>query len=91
MTTKNDVTELREILFDTIRKLKDKDNPMDIDRAEAINHSAQTIINTAKVEVDYIRATGAMTQTDFLPVLQIKPVAPLQNGSYVHKIGDRHS
>lgn len=90
MTTKNDITELRDILFDTIRQLKDKDSPMDIDRAEAINHSAQTIINTAKVEVDYIRTTGAMTQTDFLPVQQIKPVAPPLNG-YVHKIGDRHS
>ena len=91
MTTKNDITELREILFDTIRRLKDGDKSMDIDRAEAINHSAQTIINTAKVEIDYTKATGAMTQTDFLPTQEIKPIAPKNNGSYVHRIGDRHS
>lgn len=90
MTTKNDITELRDILFDTIRQLKDKDSAMDIERAGAINNTAQTIINTAKLEVDYIRTTGAMTETNFLPKQQVKPITP-QSGSYVHKIGDRHT
>lgn len=31
---------------------------MDIDRARAINQTAQTLINAAKVEVDFIEATG---------------------------------
>lgn len=53
----NDITELRETLFDTLRQLKDKDNPMPIDRAKAIGEIAQVVINTAKVEVEAMRLT----------------------------------
>lgn len=54
----NDITALRTHLFDTLAALQDKNNPMDIDRAKAINETAQVIINSAKVEVDYARVTG---------------------------------
>lgn len=53
----NDITELRETLFDTLRQLKDKENPMPIERAKAIGEIAQVVINTAKVEVDAMRLT----------------------------------
>ena len=52
----NDVTELRQTLFDTLRDLKA--GTMDIDRAKAINETAQTIINSAKVEADHLKITG---------------------------------
>lgn len=54
----NDINELRTVLFDTLRKLSDKDNPMDPERARAINETAQVIINSAKVEVDHLRVAG---------------------------------
>lgn len=54
----NDITTLRGHLFDTLEALRDKTNPMDIDRAKAIGDIAQTIINTAKAEVEYLRVTG---------------------------------
>lgn len=52
------ITELRACLFETLRGLQDTDSPMDIDRARAINETAQTIINSAKVEVEHIKITG---------------------------------
>lgn len=54
----NDITALRARLFDTLDALQDKESPMDIERAKAISEVAQTIINSAKVEVDYARVTG---------------------------------
>lgn len=54
----NSINDLRKHLFDTLLALKDKDNPMDIDRARAISETAQTIINSAKVEVDAMRVAG---------------------------------
>lgn len=54
----NDITELRAHLFDTLKELKNKDNPMDIERAKAVSDIAQTIINSAKVEVDHMKIAG---------------------------------
>ena len=49
--------DLREHLFETLQALRDKEQPMDIARARAISEVAQTVINSAKAEVDYVRAT----------------------------------
>jgi len=57
MTT-NTITDLRGHLFDALRGLNDKSKPLDIDRAKAISDVAQTIINSAKVEVEHLRVTG---------------------------------
>lgn len=85
METKNDITELRSILFDTLRGLKDK--TIDIEQAKAINDTAQVIVNSAKVEVDYAKNTGSATTSNFIPD-EYKPKLP---GGYVHRIGDKHS
>ncbi|HVW08376.1 MAG TPA: hypothetical protein VHC90_07325 [Bryobacteraceae bacterium] len=55
---KNTIKDLRDHLFETIEALKDPDKPMDIERAAAIADVAQTIINSAKVEVDLVKAVG---------------------------------
>lgn len=52
----DNIDALRAALFDTLRGLKTGD--CDIDRARAINETAQVIINTAKVEIDHLRLTG---------------------------------
>lgn len=54
----NTITDPRSTLFDTLRALKRDKDPMDIERAKAISDVAQTIINSAKVEVDHLRLTG---------------------------------
>lgn len=63
---KNRIGDLRNHLFETIEALKDPENPMDIQRAEAIKDVGQTIINSAKVEVDFLKATGEAQPTGFL-------------------------
>lgn len=55
----NDINDLRSELFETIRQLRDPNSNMDIARAKAVSEVAQTIINSAKVEVDMINAVGA--------------------------------
>jgi hypothetical protein len=45
-------------LFEALEKLTDADEPMALDRARAICEVAQTIINTAKVEVDLVKAVS---------------------------------
>ncbi len=67
--TNNTIDDLREHLFATLTALRDKENPMPIDRAKAIADVAQVVINTAKVEVDMIEAVGpkAMRPTGFIP------------------------
>jgi len=62
----NNIEELRTHLFDTLRAIKDKDHPMDIERAKAVCEVGQAIINTAKVEIDFARVTGANTGSKFL-------------------------
>lgn len=64
----NDITTVRTALFDTLRGLGNKNEPMDIERAKAINEVAQTIINSAKVEVDALRVIGG-TGSGFIPAL----------------------
>lgn len=55
---KNKIDDLRNHLFDTMERLLDPDDPMDIDRAEAVGKVAQVIVNSAKVEVDFMKHTG---------------------------------
>jgi len=58
---KNKITDLRDHLFETIELLKDEENKsMTVDKAKAIADISQVIINTAKLEIDFIRATDQM-------------------------------
>lgn len=56
---KNNIEDLRNHLFETIERLKDKDDPMELDRAKTIADVSQVIINSARVEVDLLKQTGA--------------------------------
>lgn len=56
--SENTISALREHLFAALKGLRDKDNPMDIERAKAISEVAKTVIDTAKVEVEYLRLNG---------------------------------
>lgn len=64
---KNKIEDLRNHLFETIERLKDDEDTIDIDRAKAINEVARTVIASAKVEVDYLEAVGNMRGTGFIP------------------------
>jgi hypothetical protein len=79
----NNIDKLREHLFATLDALADKDKPMDIDRAKAISGVAQTIINSAMVEVKYAQATGQKA-SGFLEKAQALP--PGINSVTQHRI-----
>jgi hypothetical protein len=57
--SKHTIDDLRNTLFETLQALKDKDQPMEIDRALAIKDVAQVIVNSAKVEVEHLRIAAA--------------------------------
>lgn len=63
---KNKMVDLRNHLFAALEGLADTENPMDLDRAKAISDVAQTIINSAKVEVDAYRVAGRPDAPSFL-------------------------
>ncbi len=70
----NDVKALREHLFATLEDLRDKTKPMDIARAKAIANVAAAIVNSAKVENEYMKLTGEKG-SGFIPI-EHKPGTP---------------
>jgi hypothetical protein len=67
---KNKIDDLRNHLFETLEALRDKDEPMDIARAKAVADVAKVIVETAKVEVDFLKASGGdRLSTGFLPAV----------------------
>lgn len=78
---KNKIEDLRNILFETMEKLMDDDDPMDLERAETVAKVAQVIVNSAKVEVDFIKQTGhggtSFIQGGTPPARQLAAVPPI--------------
>lgn len=62
----SNITTLRDALFATLAGLQSKTDPMDIERASAVCNVAREITATAKVEIDFIRATGGNTGSGFI-------------------------
>jgi hypothetical protein len=62
--TKNKIQDLRNHLFETLEMLKDGD--IEIDRAIAIADVSRAIIDTAKVEIQYIKAIESNQKSLFL-------------------------
>lgn len=52
------MTQLREHLLGTLADLRNRENPMEPDRARAVAQVASVLVDTAKVEVDYLKVTG---------------------------------
>lgn len=75
------IGDLRKLLFETINGIKD--GTMRIERAKSISDLSQVIINSAKVEVDFIKATGGkargsgfMDKPAELPAESERPALP---------------
>nr|PZN75087.1 MAG: hypothetical protein DIU56_16960 [Pseudomonadota bacterium] len=67
---KNRMEDLRNHLFETLEALKDKDAPMDLDRARAVAEVAKVLVDSAKVEVDFLRTVGG-AGTGFIPADEV--------------------
>jgi hypothetical protein len=71
------VDALRQHMFDTLQGLKDKS--MDIETAKAMAEVGQVLINSAKVENDFIRANNGGGSTFFGG--EVKQITQTQTGT----------
>lgn len=55
------ISELRTELLSTLRDLRNRTNPMEPDRARAVAQVAGVLVDSARVEVEYIKVTGQDT------------------------------
>jgi hypothetical protein len=69
------IEDLRELLFETLTDLRDKDKPMEIERAKAVADVARVLVDSAKVEVEYLRLAGGKG-SGFMPIEEAKPGTP---------------
>jgi len=71
---RNKIDDLRNHLFATLEALRDEDKPMDLERAKVIACVAQTVINSAKVECEFLEIAGGKG-SGFIPQ-ETEPVQP---------------
>lgn len=82
------IDTLRDIMFDTLQQMRNKESPMEIDRAIAMAKVADVIIDSAKVEVDHMRIAGGQG-SGFIPVHAVDLTKPMLPGaSYSEKTGN---
>jgi hypothetical protein len=62
---RNKIEDLRDHLFEIIEMLKEND--MELEKAKAIADIAQVIVNSAKVEVDFIKVVHG-NGSGFIPL-----------------------
>lgn len=81
------ITGVREALFEQLERLRTNANDAEIKRAKAVSEIAGRIVDSARVEVEYVRATTS-DGTGFMSKPEEKPELP--NGmkvSKVHRLG----
>ena len=52
------IDSVRRALMDTLSDLRDKQNPMDLERAKTVATVASVLVDTVKVENDFLKITG---------------------------------
>lgn len=63
---KNKMTDLRNHLFEMLEALKDPDASVDLERMKAGVEVARVLVDTAKVEVQFLTVTGRTEGSDFI-------------------------
>ena len=57
-TTQPHINQVRQALLETLADLRNRETPMDIERAKAVAQVAGVLVDTAKVENEYLKITG---------------------------------
>ena len=73
MSSTPNITELRTQLLATLADLRNREQPMEPDRARAVAQVAAVLVDSAKVEVEFLRATHG-TDSSFLNTSEPGPV-----------------
>lgn len=63
---KNKISDLRNHLFVVLEELSDPDANYDLEKAKVIANVAQTIINSASVENQYLKIVGGSQGSGFI-------------------------
>lgn len=58
MKPKTNIDDVRQELLATLRDLRNRDNPMDIERAKAVATVATVLVDSARAENEYLRLAG---------------------------------
>lgn len=77
------MTDLRAHLMATLADLRDRVNPMEPDRARAVAQVAGVLIDSAKVENEYLKLTG-QDRSEFLDVPVAEGVRIAHTGPTAH-------
>lgn len=64
-TKTTNIEQVRTALLDTLADLRNRERPMDLDRARAVAQVASVLVDTARVENEYLKITD-QTQSTFL-------------------------
>jgi hypothetical protein len=63
---KNKIEDMRNLLFDTMERLLDDDNPMDVPTAQAVANVAKVMVDSAKAEIEFMKHVGGLG-SGFIP------------------------
>lgn len=77
------ISDLRDAMFETIQALKD--GKITVEQAKAMSDIGQVIINSAKVEVDYIRANNG-GESSFIDAIGNDNLPPGVTGITRHRL-----
>ena len=82
---RDDMAALRAHLFETLRNVKA--GQMDLDRARMVNELSKTLVDTGRLDVDYLRVTQG-EKSDFLAAVNTSPpgLPPGITGVTVHRL-----
>ena len=76
------IEDLRAALFDAIEGVRS--GTLSVEKAKCISDLSQVMVNSAKVEAEYVKATGGDATSEFL---EPKPELPAGiTGTIVHKL-----
>jgi hypothetical protein len=77
------IGDLRTTLFDVIEGVRN--GSLDIEKAKAVNELAKTVVETAKVEVDYLRINNGGA-SPFIEAIGNDNLPPGITGRTVHRM-----
>lgn len=90
---KNKLTDLRDHLFATLEQLTDPDpdvkNQMTLEKAKVVADVAQVVINSAKIEVEFLKVQQNAKPSEFFPTLE-KTVTGTDTPARPRLIGNTH-
>ncbi len=79
------LNDLRAVLFATLEGVKS--GQLEVDKARAINELGKTLIDTAKVEIEYLELVGGKDKSDFLEPPKETALPPGITGVTRHRLG----